>query len=256
MYLKTDEERLASTVNDWRFHDMTEFSSSDIIELETAKKKVKLDIPIHIGFFVLEYAKLIMLRFYYDFLIEYLPFNSFALVQCDTDSFYIALSERTLFQTICPEKRKAFVEAYHQWFAIEYCDTHKREFFDAAFAGLEWNPSECCQRVAKYDSREAGKFHAEFTGDGIIALCSKCYYCIGDKPKLSSKGVSKTHNQLTHHDYLDVLFRPHISIGTNRGFRIKNDRIFTYTQTKKALNYMYYKRVVSSDHVTTFPTHL
>lgn len=220
------------------------------------KDRVKLDIPIQVGFFILEYAKLIMLQFYYDFLAKYLSFDSFALIQCDTDSFYLSLSEKTLFLVVKPELRQEFISVYHKWFAVDYCSDHRDDFFNTVFNGDEWNPEPCCSQAAKYDSREAGKFHVEFVGDGIIALCSKCYYCIGDKPKLSSKGISKTHNQLTDKDYLDVLMSPQISTGANRGFRVKNDRIFTYYQTKKALNYMYTKRIVSVDHVTTYPTHL
>ena len=53
----------------------------DIAEVESVKNKVTLDIPIHIGFMVLERAKLILLQFYYDFLLKYLPLDGFCLVQ-------------------------------------------------------------------------------------------------------------------------------------------------------------------------------
>ena len=44
--------------------------------------------------------------------------------------------------------------------------------------------------------------------------------------------------------------------GVNKGFRIKNNVMYTYTQNRKGLNYMYGKRVVMDDHVTTRPTML
>jgi hypothetical protein len=46
------------------------------------------------------------------------------------------------------------------------------------------------------------------------------------------------------------------SHGINRGFRVKNDNMFTYVQEKKGLNYLYCKRPVCKDGVTTLPTHL
>jgi hypothetical protein len=36
-------------------------------ELEMSKKTIHLDLPMHIGCFVYQYAKLRMLQFYYDF---------------------------------------------------------------------------------------------------------------------------------------------------------------------------------------------
>lgn len=45
-----------------------------------------------IGFSILNYAKLSLLSFYYDFLFKYLNRNDFEFLECDTDSSYIALS--------------------------------------------------------------------------------------------------------------------------------------------------------------------
>ena len=110
--------------------------------------------------------------------------------------------------------------------------------------------------MAKHDSRTVGKFHLEWHGDGVIALCSKCYYCIGDQTKKSSKGISKRHNELSQQDYMHVLLNETILLGKNMGFRMKGKDMFTYVQTRKGLNYMYGKRIVQSDHITTLPTHL
>ena len=40
---------------------------ADAYEIEMNKSVVKYDLPLHIGFFVYQYAKLRMLQFYYDF---------------------------------------------------------------------------------------------------------------------------------------------------------------------------------------------
>ena len=39
----------------------------------------------------------------------------------------------------------------------------------------------------------------------------------------------------------------------NRGFRVVNNDMITYTQQKKGLTYSYFKRVVLKDGVSTLP---
>ena len=92
------------------------------------KDRVLLDVPISVGFFVLEYAKLLLLSFYFDFLVEFLPFDKFALIQCDTDSMYFSLSEPSLFLAVAQEKRSKFIQEYENWFAREYCDKQRVVF--------------------------------------------------------------------------------------------------------------------------------
>lgn len=122
------------------------------------------------------------------------------------------------------------------------------------FNGQTWNPLDCCKASAKFHKRSLGLFHCENVSRGVVALCSKCYYCFGEEPKYSSKGVSKLHNNYTEKDYFDVLINQKIAYGTNKGFRVKGEEIFTYVQNRKALNYFYGKIIVSQDHVTTKPT--
>ena len=110
--------------------------------------------------------------------------------------------------------------------------------------------------ASKYHKRTAGLFHCENVSQGVVALCPKSYYCFGSDPKYSSKGVSKRYNNYTHEDYLDVLTSQNIKQGINKGFRVKDSKIFTYIQKRRGLNYFYGKRIVDSDHVTTRPTHL
>lgn len=246
---------VSNLINHKHFHSLNEIGDN-IIETENAKANVKLDVPIQIGFFVLEYGKLTLLKFYYDFLLKFVPFEKFCLIEADTDALYIAFSEKNMFLAVYPQKQHTFAQEYDKWFAKDFCDKHKTDFFAAMFAGKEWLKDKCCQTEAKFDSRTVGKFHSEWEGKGVVALCSKCYYCIGSKPKFSSKGVSKVHNDLSEKDYMSVLANQNISTGTNKGFRVKGDSIFTYTQVKKGLNYMYGKRIVGPDHVTTFPTQL
>ncbi len=96
----------------------------------------------------------------------------------------------------------------------------------------------------------------EWVGDGIIGLCSKTYYCFGASDKMSCKGISKRQNSFDKDIYLNVLKTQESGSGTNRGFRVRDNAIFTYTQTRAGLSYFYPKRKVAADGVSTTPLDL
>lgn len=225
------------------------------IEVEKCKSSINLNVPVSVGFFVLQYGKLKILRFYYDFLMKYVDFSDFCLVQMDTDSLYLGISGKNLFRCVRTESRSAFINEYEQWMTKDYCDEHKAEFFETVFAGKDWNGDRCCIEAAKYSSRTPGLFHVEFRGDYIVALSSKCYYC-GPNPKISSKGISKRHNKLTEDDYYNILANKTTATGLNKGFRLKGSDMYTYTQNRRGLSYLYTKRVVANNGVSTLPTQL
>ena len=185
MFCELDDTTASNFINNSRFSGLQEIGEG-LVEIQSRKAKVKLNVPVQIGFFVLEYAKLALLRFYYDFLLKFLPMDSFCLIEADTDALYLALSKSSLYMTVKVELRSEFVEEHDKWLAREYCDEHKSEFFSRVFNGYEWNPiEECCQTSAKYYKRSAGLFHCENISKGVVALCSKCYYCFGKDRKYS-----------------------------------------------------------------------
>ena len=96
----------------------------------------------------------------------------------------------------------------------------------------------------------------EYVGDSIISLCSKTYYCSGKTDKISCKGLNKTINHLMKEDYLRVLNDKKSGFGTNIGFRYTHQNMFTYTQQRHALSYLYIKRKVAEDGVSTIPLDL
>ena len=86
-----------------------------------------------------------------------------------------------------------------------------------------------------------------------MALNSKTYFCWRNDGgvKLSSKGLSKSTNQLTEEHYLTVLRSGEQATGVNRGFVRKDNRTYTYEQVKTGLTYFYAKRKVEDDGVST-----
>jgi hypothetical protein len=93
----------------------------------------------------------------------------------------------------------------------------------------------------------------EYNGSAMIALCSKTYFCEGKTIKVSSKGISKTQNKLEYSDFSDVLDTKMSGGGSNTGFKVRNHKIFTYTQSRQGLTYFYPKRKVLEDGVSTLP---
>ena len=86
-------------VNEQRFLHKSELSDS-VFEVEFSRSNSSVDLPLQIGFSILNYAKLSLLSFYYDFLLYYLNRNDFEFLECDTDSSYIALSAQKLDESI------------------------------------------------------------------------------------------------------------------------------------------------------------
>ena len=183
--------------------------TEDTYEVESCKKTVKLNLPIQVGFFVYQYAKLRMLQFYYDFLDKYLDRTDFQMCEMDTDSAYIAISGDSVESLVKPELREEFQQDKCNWFPRTDTAEHKA-----------------------YDKRTPGLFKVEWEGEGIIGLCSKTYYCFGAKDKFSCKGVNKKTNEINKEKYLNVLLTKQNSGGVNRGFRVVNNTMYTYTQVR------------------------
>ena len=135
-----------------------------------------------LGFFVLQYAKLRMLQFYYDFLLEYLPREKFELMHMDTDSLYIALSEESLEAAIKPHMVSAYVNSV------------RKRCVDLPSVPVStdcWFPRKCCKKHEKHDLYTPGLFKVEFQGHEMVGLCSKTYAGQNaDSVKYSCKGIN------------------------------------------------------------------
>ena len=248
----TDISSASKLANSNNFVSMNELAD-DLFEVQLTKQRIKLDTPIVIGFSILQLAKLRMLEFYYDLMCKYFNRKDFQYVTMDTDSAYFATSGD--FESIVlPSKRQKFYCEYDKWFVPPFCASHKSDFIECKLKNKSWDLKQCCQAAFNYHKRSPGLFKQEFKGNGIVALNSKTYFCFGnDGDKLSTKGLSKRQNNLQKKDFLHVLQNKKIVSGTNRGIVRKNNKMLTYCQVKKGLNFFYAKRVVLKDRVSTYP---
>jgi len=154
----------------------------------------------------------------------------------DTDSAYIAFSAQNFEDLIKPELKEHYLQNKYKWF-----------------------PDNSTPELAKYTKRTPGLFKVEYTGKSLIGLCPKLYFVEGadteeKKYKYSSKGIQKDKNDITKERFQNVLQNPgYKDVCINRGFRVIDNHMITYTQTKKALSYYYDKRQVMANGVDTLP---
>ena len=184
--------------------------------------------------------------------------KDFEYIEMDTDSAYMALSD-SLPLVIRPELRKDFWLEYGNWFPRPFCERHQKDFVAAKMAeydgGEPWSGGECCTSVLRHDMRTPGLFKVEFEGVGMVALNSKTYCCWNDDTcKYSSKGVSKSTTRFTKDDFAGVLKDNKPVHGTNKGFVLRQNKMFSYAQSRAGLTSLYAKRRVLDDGVST--THL
>ena len=231
----------------------------DLYEVELYKKKHVFDLPLHLAVFTYGYAKLRMLQWAHQFMQKYLPPDMYEIAQMDTDSYYCALAAPTLDACVRTNLIRNYYHNRDDWFPTESCRLHKRDFVAAKMLGQEWVMQKCCEEAHKHDLRTPGLFKLEFSGDGIVALCSKTYICFKeDENKISCKGIQKkrNHDVLTKENYLAVLRNQQAGYGINKGFVADNGRVYSYAQKRYGLGYQYCKRLVHDDGVSTSPLEL
>ena len=171
-----------------------------------------------------------MLQFYFDFLDKYFDRSDFQYCEMDTDSAYIAIAGPSVESLVRSELKEEFIKDKPNWFPRTDTPEHKA-----------------------YDKRTPGRFKKEWSGEGIIGLSSKIYYCFGAYDKFSCKGINKKTNEINKQKYLNVLLTKQRSAGLNKGFWVVNNSMFTYEQVRDGFSYFYPKRKVLEDGVTTLP---
>lgn len=193
---RASKEKAGYFVSKKRFRSLTKLDN-DHFEIELAKNRLNLDLPIQIGYFVLQYAKLRMPEFYFDCIDKFCSRQDFEFMSMDTDSLYMAISADNLVDIIKPKIKISFEQESNRWFPPE---------------------------AASFDRRQPGLFKEEFAGTAMVAICTKNSLEI-KKSKFSCKGLNK--NNFSNPLSLDkrILFENSTAGETNRGFRARNNTI-------------------------------
>ena len=78
------------------------YVNDQLYEVEFLKSEIEHREPIIVWVFILQYAKLRMLELYFNFFDKYCNVTKFEDLEMDTDSLYLALSERELYAYVRP----------------------------------------------------------------------------------------------------------------------------------------------------------
>ena len=177
-----NDEKTHGAINT-KFFKRLDHINDQLYEVELAKTEIEHREPIIVGFFILQYAELRILELYYNFFERFCEVNNFEELEMDTDSLFLALSEKELYDCIREESK-----AERGLLRTEKC---KDDF--TANATTNFFPRTCCTKDIKHDKREPGHCKEEFSCTEMLCLCSKtyCYDSNSNKHKFSSNGLNK-----------------------------------------------------------------
>ena len=131
--------------------------------MELVKSTIEHREPNIVGFFILQYAKLRMLKLFYNFFDQLCDFNHFEELETDTYSLYVALAEEDLDERILPSKR------------AKCSDKRSKDCQDSFTmdAKNKFSPLASCSKHNKHDKREQGLFKEETRCNKMLCLCGK-----------------------------------------------------------------------------------
>ena len=96
-----NDEKTHSAINSKMFKRLNHITDQ-LYEVELVKSEIYNREPIIVGFFILQYAKLRRLEFYYNFFKKFCDTDKCEELEMDTDSLYLEVSEEKLEDDILP----------------------------------------------------------------------------------------------------------------------------------------------------------
>ena len=130
-----NDEKMHWAINTKLFKRLDHINDQ-LYEVELVKAEIEHREPIIVGFFILQYAKLRMLEIYYKFFERFCEVNKFEELEMDTDSLYLALSAKELYDCIREESKA-------EWYLLR-TENCKDDF--TANAPNNFFPRTCCTK--------------------------------------------------------------------------------------------------------------
>jgi hypothetical protein len=280
-------------VNKKGFKKMSLISpENNIYECEMSKKKICVDLPIQLALTILQLSKLRVLKMYYNYLDYYIHRSDYQLIHMDTDAVYLALAGPNMDSVVKRNKKKEYRKIMYgncndtlfeaddeHYTPRNCCDKHKTH--DSLILGLfkkEWEGQELIALNSKMYVGATPVYVNEFPvktnkymmyrklihkachskGRTIVSqhqlMKLKKTRHLKHDIKISVKGLS--HKYLPKsplYTFKKVLFNKEITGSTNRGFIFKNNTMYTYRQYRASISFLYVKRHVLDDLISTNP---
>src|SRR5690606_20385498 len=211
---------------------------SNFEAIEMRKERVLMNMPIHIGFSILELSKLYMYQFYYDILKPHFG-DKMQLLMTDTDSLLIHIK--------CKDIYKELKYLQNKYNCFDFSEFDKNHFM--------------------YDDKnhkEIGKMAIELANCIItefVGLKPKMYAlkCISpdninkQSYKKVAKGIKKSNikKELTFDTYKDVLFSQKLTFTEYKSIKSLLHEIYTQSITKIGLSPIDSKRFILNDGINS-----
>jgi hypothetical protein len=228
--LIADPQKLAKAVSKVSFRQ-SEIINPDLVMVRSARQRVLLNKPIYTGFAILELSKLIMYRFFYDFMkVEY-PGDRCRLLFTDTDSLCCWVQTDNLYADIGRN--------------LQLFDTSNFEPDHPQYSAANRKV------LGKFKSETGAKAPKEFVG--LRAKMYSLYVGKGEQTKMAAKGIKKSYvkKHMQHDQFLKVLYEKVPTKARFRQFRSVNHVLQTVEIEKLCLNAFDDKRYVLMDGVRT-----
>ena len=229
--LVTTNKKRNKLVSEPNYHTIN-YISEDLSIIEMNKTKVKMNKPMYLGLTILDISKILMYEFSYDYMKPKYG-NRVKLCYMDTDSFIMNIKTNNFYKDIANDVAKRF-------------DTSSYKVNRPLPIGKN-------EKVIGLMKDELGdKIITEF-----VTLRPKTYsYSTDDgKEDKKAKGTKKCviKRMIKFNDYKNCLLKDKVLLKSQRRFISKKHDVYTEDINKIALSNDDYKRIVSSDKITSYP---
>ena len=229
--LVTADKKRSKLVSEPNYHTIN-LISEDLSVIEMKKTKVKMNKPIYLGLSILEISKMLMYKFWYDYMKPKYGYNV-KLCYMKTDSLIMNIKTNDFYKDIAD-------------------DVDKR--FDTSNYGLNRPLSIGKNKkvIGLMKDELGGKIITEF-----IALRPKTYSYLTDNDKIDkkAKGTRKCiiEKIIKFDDYKKCLLNDKVILKSQQRFISNKHDVYTENVSKIALSNDDDKRIISSDKITSYP---
>ena len=229
--LVTTDKKRNKLVSEPNYHTIN-LISEDLSITDMKKTKVKMDKPIYLGLSILEISKILMYKFWYDYMKPKYG-NKVKLCYTDTDSFIINIKTNDFYEDIASGVENRF-------------DTSNYEVKRPLPMGKNKKV------IGLMKDELGGKIITEF-----VTLRPKAYSFLTDDGKEDKKAKGKKKcvikKIIKFNDYKKCLLNDEVIFKSQQRFISKKHDVYIENVNKIALSSNDDKRIVSSDKITSYP---
>ena len=228
--LVTTDKKRSKLVSEPNYHTIN-LISEDLSIIEMKKTKVKMNKPIYLGLSILEISKILMYEFCYDYMKPKYNDNV-KLCYMDTDSFIMNIKTNDFYKDIASDVENRFDTSIYE--VNRPLPTGKNK-----------------KVIGLMKDELGGKIITEF-----VTLRPKTYSFLTDDSKedKKAKGAKKCviKKIIKFNDYKKCLLNDEVILKSQQRFISKKHDVYTENINKIALSNNDYKRIVSSNKITSY----